>query len=161
MEFLKQPASMREEANEVLETLDLTANERIDPDRIIKQLDVHFLPKSNPIVETHKFNSRNQLYGESFENFLAELEKIARDCEFGTFKDRLIENEIVRDQKVKDRLLRGTNLDLTKPIEICRVAEQTEQYIEVMTDKTENLEVGEIHEEMRFTNVNENSMYHR
>ncbi|KAG5877003.1 hypothetical protein JTB14_020657 [Gonioctena quinquepunctata] len=153
-----------EEANEVLETLDLTANDRTDPDKIIKQLDVHFLPKSNPSVETHKFNSRNQLYGESFENFLAELKKIARDCEFGTFKDRLIKDRIVsgiRDQKVKDRLLRETNLDLTKTIEICRVAEQTEQYIKVMTDKTENLEVSEIHEKNRFTNVNENSMYAR
>ncbi|KAG5887510.1 hypothetical protein JTB14_036233 [Gonioctena quinquepunctata] len=153
-----------EEANEVLETLDLTANDRTDPAKIIKQLDVHFLPKSNPSVETHKFNSRNQLYGESFENFLAELKKIARDCEFGTFKDRLIKDRIVsgiRDQKVKDRLLRETNLDLTKTIEICRVAEQTEQYIKVMTDKTENLEVSEIHEKNRFTNVNENSMYAR
>ncbi|KAG5870812.1 hypothetical protein JTB14_004638 [Gonioctena quinquepunctata] len=75
-----------EEANEVLETL----NDRTDPDKIIKQLDVHFLPKSNPNVETHKFNSRNQLYGESVEKFLAELKRIARDCEFGTFKDRLI-----------------------------------------------------------------------
>ncbi|KAG5890094.1 hypothetical protein JTB14_003657 [Gonioctena quinquepunctata] len=93
-----------------------------------------------------------------------ELKKIARDCEFGTFKDRLIKDRIVsgiRDQKVKDRLLRETNLDLTKTIEICRVAEQTEQYIKVMTDKTENLEVSEIHEKNRFTNVNENSMYAR
>ncbi|KAG5871032.1 hypothetical protein JTB14_010583 [Gonioctena quinquepunctata] len=177
MEFLKQPASMSmcgdlgsnwrkfrkkkevqaavllhclgEEANEVLETLYLTANGRTDPDKIIKQLDVHFLPKSNPSVETHKFNSRNQLYGESFETFLAELKKIARDCEFGTFEDRLIKDGIVsgiRDQKVKDRLLRETNLDLTKTFEICRVAEQTEQYIKAMTDKTENLEISGIHE---------------
>ncbi|KAG5870574.1 hypothetical protein JTB14_029721 [Gonioctena quinquepunctata] len=149
------------EANEVLDTMDLTANERTDPDKIIKQLDVHFLPKSNPSVETHKFNSRNQLYGESFENFLAELKKIARDCEFGTFEDRLTKNRIVsgiRDQKVKDGLLRETNLDLTKTIEICRVAEQTEQYIKVMTDEIENLEVSGIHEKNRFTNVNENSM---
>ncbi|KAG5880756.1 hypothetical protein JTB14_010939 [Gonioctena quinquepunctata] len=153
-----------EEANEVLETLDLTANDRTYPDKIIEQLDVHFPPKSNPSVETHKFNSRNQLHGESFENLLAELKKIARDCEFGTFKDRLIKDRIVSvigDQKLKDRLLRETNLDLTKTIEICRVAEQTEQYIGVMTDKTENLEVSEIHEKNRFTNVNKNSMYAR
>ncbi|KAG5870590.1 hypothetical protein JTB14_010834 [Gonioctena quinquepunctata] len=136
----------------------------MDPDKIIEQLDVHFLPKSNPSVKTHKFNSRNQLYSESFENFLAELKEIARDCEFGTFKDRLIKDRKVSgigDQKVKDCLLRETNLDLTKTIEICRVPQQTEQYIEVMTDKTENLEVSEIHEKNRFTNVNENSMYDR
>ncbi|KAG5897524.1 hypothetical protein JTB14_030020 [Gonioctena quinquepunctata] len=131
---------------------------------IIKRLDVHFLPKSNPSVDTHKFNSRNQLYSGSFENFLAELKEVARDYEFGTFKDRLMKDRRVsgiRDQKVKNRLLRETNLDLTKTMEICRVAEQTEQYIEVMTNKTENLEVGEIHEKNRFTNVNENSMYAR
>ncbi|KAG5891902.1 hypothetical protein JTB14_013369 [Gonioctena quinquepunctata] len=46
-----------EEAYEVLETLDLTANERTDPDKIIEQLYVHFLPESNPSLETHKFTS--------------------------------------------------------------------------------------------------------
>lgn len=154
-----------EEVNEVLETLDLTADEKTDPDTIVKKLDVYFLPKCNSSVETHKFNSRNQLYGESFEHFLAELKKIARDCEFGTFRDRLIKDRIVsgiRDRKVKERLLRETNLDLTKTIEICRVAEQTEQHIKEMIDKTENLEVSEIkHGKNRMTYVNENSMYAR
>ncbi|KAG5880019.1 hypothetical protein JTB14_037408 [Gonioctena quinquepunctata] len=166
MEFVKQLASMMatgckenrkevqaavlfihylgDETLEVLETLDLTADGKAHRNKIMKQLDVYFLPRTDHSVKTHVFNSKNKLYGKTIGNFLAAFEKIARDCEFGTLEDRLIKDRKVsgiRHQKVEDRLLRETYLDLSKTIEICRVAEQMENYVKGMRDKTENFEV--------------------
>lgn len=54
-----------EEANKVVENLEITYQEKEDPDTIITKLDEYFVPKSNTIVDTHKFNSRNQLAGDT------------------------------------------------------------------------------------------------
>lgn len=55
-----------EQAFHVFESLNLSKEDKKDPNKIIEKLDAHFLPKSNPSVETHKFNSKCQLQNETF-----------------------------------------------------------------------------------------------
>lgn len=80
------------EANDILETLDLADEDKKDPKKIIEKLDKYFVPKMNYSVETHKFNMRTQLPGETFDSYLSELKKIAKNCDFGTFKDRMLQD---------------------------------------------------------------------
>ncbi|KAK9721841.1 hypothetical protein QE152_g20006 [Popillia japonica] len=88
--------------------------------------------ESNPSVERHKFNTRIQRPDENFDTFLGELKKLEANCEFAQMKDELIKDRIVcgvLEAKIKNRLLREKDLDLTKAMEICRAAEQTEHQV--------------------------------
>ena len=114
-------------------------------EKIIEKLDDYFLPKSNPSVETHKFNSRVQYEEETFEHFYSEITKLAVNCNFGDMKDRLIKDRIVsgiRDLKIKERLLREQNLNLNKSLEICRAAEQADLHMKEMLIQTSRVEIG-------------------
>lgn len=48
-----------EQAYEIFEVLEVSKEDRQDPEAIIKLLNNHFPPKSNPSVETRKFINRN------------------------------------------------------------------------------------------------------
>ncbi|XP_023238018.1 uncharacterized protein LOC111636862 [Centruroides sculpturatus] len=106
-----------EDALEIFETLELSEEEAKQPNVILEKLELYFIPKSNQSVESHKFNTRVQGLSEAFDDFLADLRKLSINCEFGNLRDRLLRDRIVsgiRDQKVKERLLRETELSLTK-----------------------------------------------
>uniref|UniRef100_A0A6P7GMJ4 Uncharacterized protein LOC114344216 n=1 Tax=Diabrotica virgifera virgifera TaxID=50390 RepID=A0A6P7GMJ4_DIAVI len=128
-------------------SLNLTEAEKQNYEVLIKKFEKEFVPQSNLSVESHKFNRREQEPGESFDSFLGDLRRLASGCDFGALKDRLVKDRIVigiRDKKTKDRLLRETNLSLAKTIEICKAAEQTEEYVRQLMDKTNTLEVSDV-----------------
>ncbi|KAK9696464.1 hypothetical protein QE152_g31889 [Popillia japonica] len=62
---------------------------------VVKAFEDYFVPKSNPSVERHKFNTRIQRPGENFDTFLGELKKLAANCEFAQMKDELIKDRII------------------------------------------------------------------
>ncbi|EFA12239.1 hypothetical protein TcasGA2_TC002046 [Tribolium castaneum] len=107
----------------------------------------YFIPKTNVSVERHKFNSRMQLSRETFDMFLSELRKIAANCNFGNLKDKLIRDRIVcavNDKRVKDRLLRESDLTLKKAIDICQAAELTNSNISELLHKNQIGDVAAI-----------------
>ncbi|XP_069114312.1 uncharacterized protein [Argopecten irradians] len=66
---------------------------------------------------------RNQETNETVDQYVTELRNKARTCEFGTLNDSLIKDRLVcgmQDNAVRERLLRETDLDLTKAVELCR-----------------------------------------
>lgn len=58
-----------EEALEVFETFELSEVDSKNPKIIINKFDDYFIPKTNVSVERHKFHTRVQKDGESFETF--------------------------------------------------------------------------------------------
>lgn len=123
---------MGEETVDILDNLGLSEQQKKDPNQIISQLEGYFTPQTNISIKRHQFNTRLQQEGESFAHFLNDLRKVANECDFGTLKDDLIRDRIVcavRDKRVKDRLLRESSLTLTKTVEICQAAEQSNQDI--------------------------------
>ncbi len=68
------------------------------------------------------FNTRVQNVGETIDAYVTELKIQAKNCEFGALSDELIRDRIVvgiRDDAVRSRLLRETELDLQKAVDIC------------------------------------------
>ena len=55
----------------------------------------HLSPKKNVIMERFRFNSRNRKEGESVKEYIVELKKLVRDCQYG---DKL--SEMMRDRLV-------------------------------------------------------------
>ncbi|KAJ8917065.1 hypothetical protein NQ315_012984 [Exocentrus adspersus] len=151
-----------EQVYEIYEKMELTAEEKGNYKLLISKFEEYFMPKNNKSVETHKFNTRLQLPGENFDNYLTELRKLAANCDFETYKDRLITDRIVsgvRDPKVKERLLREPDLNLTKAVNICKTAEQTDNHIRQISKEVENTEVCEVKQERRYCAGKEKQNY--
>ena len=117
----------------VCRNLPMTEDERQDADVILTKLGEYFEPKKNTIYERYVFNSRSQKPGESFDQFLAELRKLAATCQFGTFEDEMLRDRIVtglRDHSQRKRLLRDTTLTLEKAKkDICQTNEMAANQI--------------------------------
>nr|XP_037289492.1 uncharacterized protein LOC119183147 [Rhipicephalus microplus] len=94
----------------------------------VKFLGERFAPACNEITESYKFFTRNQLAGESVNEFLVEIRKIASRCNFGSALDRMLRDRIVcglRDASVRRQLLAKAELTLREAEEAARAAEMT------------------------------------
>ena len=50
---------------------------------IVEVMNKHYHPKPSTIVQRYTFNSRSRREGESVSTYVAELRRLATDCEFG------------------------------------------------------------------------------
>ena len=101
---------MGAECRKVLNNLPgLTDNDRKKPEKIIKLLNEYFIPQKNVLYKRFVFNSAVQKAGESIDEFVLRLLKLADTCEFGELKDSLIRDRLVigtMDEGGRERLLR-------------------------------------------------------
>ncbi|XP_028158694.1 uncharacterized protein LOC114351613, partial [Ostrinia furnacalis] len=95
---------------------------------LLEKFDLFFLPKKNLMIERHRFFTRNQLENESVEQYVFELNKLAATCELKDLKDELIKDRLIcglREDALRERLLRESELTLKKALDICRIAEMS------------------------------------
>ena len=94
-------------------------------------------PQKNVTYERHKFNIRNQTENESIDQYVTELRTLASTCEFENLKDGLIRDRVIfgiRNQALKERLLREASLTLKSAVDICRAAEFSREQVKSLTD---------------------------
>ena len=100
-------------------------------------------PRKSVPFERYCFNCRVQEPGESYEQYRTSLRKLSEGCEFASItpeeilRDRLVFG--IRDDKVRERLLREPSLTLTKADEICRAAESLNIQMKTITDESSTL----------------------
>ncbi|XP_074624378.1 uncharacterized protein LOC141882321 [Acropora palmata] len=86
-------------------------------------------PRKNIPFERYRFNQRVQEAGETYDQYRTALRKLAESCEFANITpDEILRDKLIfgiRDDKVRERLLRESQLTLQKADEICRAAEST------------------------------------
>ena len=90
----------------------------------------YFLPRLNVTYERHRFFTRSQLSEETIDQYVTELRKLEKTCEFGVIGESLIKDRLicgVQDVKLKERLLREIDLTLDKALSISRAAEVSMQ----------------------------------
>lgn len=88
---------------------------------LIKILDDHFDPVPSEIVERFKFNTRVRCAGESVADFVAELRRLAKYCNFGSTLDEMLRDRIVcgiQDEAIQRKLLAENKLTLPRATEI-------------------------------------------
>ena len=79
-------------------------------------------------MNRYRFNSRNQRETETFSTYLTALRELVKDCEYGDLESDLLRDRIVcgiRDEKVRERLLRTPDLKLKGATDICVAAEES------------------------------------
>ena len=140
-----------EDAREVFSTFTSWATEgdenKIDP--VIAKFEEYCRPRKNIPFERYCFNRRQQEAGETYEQYRTALRKLSQTCEFQTItpeellRDRLLFG--IRDDKVRERLLRESNLTLAKTDKICRAAESMVAQMKVVgSGDTSNTTVSAI-----------------
>lgn len=108
---------------------------------VLAKFDEYCEPRTQVIYERYRFNNRKQEPGESISTYVTELRVIAKNCAHDEItpdeilRDRLVLG--VRDEKVRERLLRVNDLSLSKAIDICKAAEQTSQQLKLITSGTD------------------------
>lgn len=113
---------------------------------LLKKFDGFFTPKKNLTIERHKFFTRNQQEHETVDQYAFDLNKLATSCEFEKLKDDLIKDRLIcglREDTLRERLLRVPDLTLKKTLDMCTVAEISRA--QASTVKTEPNEASTIH----------------
>ena len=64
-------------------------------DQIMEHLIGHYKPKTIKIAERFKFFKRHQLGGESTTDFMTELRRLAKTCNFGNYLESAIRDQFV------------------------------------------------------------------
>jgi hypothetical protein len=76
--------------------------------KIIEAFERYCIGETNVTYERYRFNGREQQPGESIEDFVADLRKMANTCQFEALEDSLIRDRIIvgiRDEPDSRRLL--------------------------------------------------------
>ena len=104
-------------------------------------------PTKNLVYEHFKFFKREQLPGETIDQFVTALRQLASTCEFKE-KDVLIRDRIVlgvRDARIQEKLLQNANIQLNETIDISRSMEAS-----VLTQKEISKEAVSVDAVKRF-----------
>ena len=129
-----------ERAREVYSTFNFsTTADSIKLEKIMEQFQAYFNPRKNITYSQFKFFTYRQEIGQSFDDYMTELRKLSSNCELEDLRESLLRDMLIigfNDKKLQERLLRESNLDLNKTVEICRILEVTRSQAYVMQNNS-------------------------
>lgn len=108
---------------------------------VMGKFDKYCNPLRNIVYEHYKFFKRDQLPGETIDQFITALRQLASTCEFKE-KDVLIMDRIVlgiRNMKIQEKLLEHGKLELNQAIDICRSMESSHSTQREITKDSTNI----------------------
>ena len=106
-----------EEAESVLASTDISEEDRKKYNKVIEKFDAFFKVRQNVIYERARFNRRSQKGGETAEQYILELYRLAENCNYGDLKDEMIRDHLVvgiRDETLSQQLQLDADLTLEK-----------------------------------------------
>ncbi|KAJ1171881.1 hypothetical protein NDU88_003738 [Pleurodeles waltl] len=99
---------------------------------LLRISDKYFAPKVCIEIIHYKFFQRKQEKGESVDDYVADLKKLALDCKFGPIQDDLIMDQVVmhnNNQSIQERLWINGDSSLEEIVAIVRKAENSERCV--------------------------------
>lgn len=93
----------------------------------------HFNPKPSEIVQRYKFDSRSRQSTETVSAYVAELRRLAHDCNYGTTLEQMLRDRLVcgiNDDRIQRRLLSETDLTFEKAFKIAVAAEAASKNVQ-------------------------------
>ena len=115
---------------EIYGTMQFETEEKDRTLELIQSFGEYCDPKKNETVERHKFFTRNQESGETFDKYLTELRLLEKTCDFRTLADSLLRDIIVcglSSSTLRERLLREPYFNLRQCIDTCRASELSKE----------------------------------
>ena len=108
--------------------------------KIIEKFDQYCIPRKNITFLRHKFFTHRQVEGQSFDEFVTSLRKLSADCEFGDLNSYLVRDIIVvgvTSNRLRERMLRESNLSLEQAIRLGQSAEETQKHVKALRQDAE------------------------
>ncbi len=106
-----------EEADSVLDSTNATEDDRKRYEIVIRKFDTFFKVRRNVIFERARFNRRSQHDGETAEQYILELYRLAENCEYDALKEEMIRDRLVvgiQDASLSQQLQLDAALTLDK-----------------------------------------------
>lgn len=122
--------AMGREAEDVLASLKLSDEQKLDYDCVKNAFEKHFIPRRNIIYERATFNRRKQESHATVESFVTDLFKLAERCQYGALKDELIRDRLVvglLDTALSEKLQLDSALTLETAVAAARNSEAVKQ----------------------------------
>ncbi|KAM7293575.1 uncharacterized protein ISCGN_026705 [Ixodes scapularis] len=122
--------AMGREAEDVLASLKLSDEQKLDYDCVKNAFEKHFIPRRNIIYERATFNRRKQESHETVESIVTDLFKLAERCQYGAFKNELIRDRLVvglLDTALSEKLQLDSALTLETAVAAARNSEAVKQ----------------------------------
>ena len=124
-----------EEAEAVLESTNATVDDKKSCEKVIEKLDSHFEVHKNVFYERTRFNRRSQLPGESAEQYIMQLYRLAETCNYGDLKVEMICDRLVvgiRNGQLLKQLQLDPDLTLEKAKKVICQQEAVHQQQETL-----------------------------
>ena len=106
-----------EEAEDVLSSTNISEEDKAKYSNVLEKLNGFFNVRKNVILERAKFNCRNQLPGESVEQYITTLYHLVENCQYGGLAQEMIRYRLVvgiSDKTLSERLCMDAELTLEK-----------------------------------------------
>ena len=137
------------QAREIYNTFSFANNEEaLNYEIVLQKFEEYCMPRKNVTFLRHKFFTYKQTEGQSFDDFTTQLKKLSIDCEFDNLKSSLIRDIIVvgvLDDRLRERMLRESDLTLEKAIKLGQSAEQTKRHIKEFKQESEISKINVSH----------------
>lgn len=101
--------------------------------QIVTLMKDHFDPKPSEIVQRYKFDSRVRQPSETVSAYVAELRRLAHDCNFGTTLQQMLRDRLVcgiNDDRIQRRLLSEPDLTFEKAFEMAVASETASKNVQ-------------------------------
>lgn len=124
-------AMMGEQAYELLSTLASPKKpSKLTYEEAVKLLESHLQPKPSVLAERFRFRQRRQLSTETISEYVAELKKMARYCEFKKTLEENLRDQFVcglRNETIRQRLFAEDDLEYSKAVVLASNLEAAER----------------------------------
>jgi len=130
------------DAQRILQTIPFpTSAGRDDLPTVINALENHFKPRRNEVFERYMFNTAVQEPGETIDDYVTRLRRLAVSCKFSTtaeclsYEDSMIRDRLIlgtSDASARARAFREPNIDLEKTLLMFRSSELAEKQLRVI-----------------------------
>ena len=105
-----------EEANDVLSSTNISAEDRKKYDQVMGKLDEYFQVRKDMIYERARFNRHDQLDGETAEEYITALYALVKTCDYKAEQvDEMLRDKLVvgiRDKALSDKLQMKADLTI-------------------------------------------------
>ena len=104
------------------------ASDALKIDKVLEKFEERCVPVRNETYERFVFFKREQLSSESLDNYITALMKLSESCGFGALRESLVRDRlivVVKDDRVREKLLEKRDLDLDKAIETIKASQVT------------------------------------
>ena len=104
-------------------------------DKLITLLKNHYEPRKIANAERFKFYKRQQKEGESIANYVAELRRLAKDCEFADSLNTVLRDQLVcglRHEGLQQKVLAERDLTLGKALSLTQAHETARHELKLL-----------------------------